>query len=77
MRSQAAKHFNVELPSRGEYAVANVFFPPLSNMSGKMSECKAVVERLVKNTKLQWTPQWTKLCSSLTRQDSLFLRDVE
>jgi glutamate synthase (NADH) len=59
MRTQAQAHFGVSLPAAGEYAVANVFFPPHSDTSGKMAECKAVVNRFVKDSKLQvigWRP---------------------
>ena len=51
MRSKAKECFNAELPPVGKYAVGNVFFPPGSDQTGKMDECKAVLERLVKNSR--------------------------
>ena len=59
MRSKAQELFNVELPPMGEYAVANIFFPPGSDANGKQADCKAIVERLVKETKhttVGWRP---------------------
>lgn len=59
MRSRAKELFKAELPPRGEYAVSNIFFPPASDTNGKMEECKAVVDRLVKEKKhkvLGWRP---------------------
>ena len=34
MRSEAEKLFGATLPTTGEYAVRNTFFPPVSNESG-------------------------------------------
>jgi glutamate synthase domain-containing protein 1 len=59
MRKQAEEHFGVELPPVGRYAVSNIFFPPGSDSNGTMADCKAVVERLVKEAKLSvagWRP---------------------
>lgn len=59
MRAKAQELFKAELPPLGEYAVANVFFPPGSNSSGVMTECKAAVDRLVKESRhkvLGWRP---------------------
>lgn len=60
MRNQVQHHFAGQtLPKPGEYAVANVFFPPGSDASGKLAECKTVVERFVKDSKLRllgWRP---------------------
>ena len=60
MRAQAKQHFqNAELPPFGQYAVSNVFFPPGSDANGKLADCKAVVERLVqqsRHTVLGWRP---------------------
>lgn len=59
MRKQAKEIFGVELPKSGYYAVGNIFFPPGSDASGTMAECKSIVERLVKETRhttLGWRP---------------------
>jgi len=59
MRARALEEFGKELPPQGEYAVANVFFPPASDVSGKLADCKAVLERFVKDSKLEvmgWRP---------------------
>ena len=59
MRSKANELFQTELPPRGEYAVSNIFFPPNSDATGTMSDCKAIVERLVKESRhklLGWRP---------------------
>ena len=51
MRGEAQLLFGTELPAAGEYAVSNIFFPPGSETSGKLSELKGVVERLVRAKK--------------------------
>ena len=59
MRARAKELFGKDLPPKGRYAVANVFFPPGSDVSGKLKECKGVIERLVWDTKLDvlgWRP---------------------
>lgn len=59
MRSRAKELFNANLPASGEYAVSNIFFPPASDMNGKLEECKAVVDRLVRegrHTVIGWRP---------------------
>ena len=59
MRSEAQKLFGATLPKTGEYAVSNIFFPPGSDESGRMTELKAVVERLVRAKKYNvvgWRP---------------------
>ncbi|GKY97518.1 hypothetical protein MPSEU_000710000 [Mayamaea pseudoterrestris] len=59
MRSKANELFGEELPPFGEYAVANVFFPPGSETNGVMADCKKFVDRLVKNSRhkvLGWRP---------------------
>jgi glutamate synthase (NADH) len=59
MRGIAQKQFGAKLPPRGEYAVANVFFPPGSDANGQMKECKAIMDRLVKesrHTLVGWRP---------------------
>ena len=48
MRMEAKKHFGVDLPESGKYAVANVFFPPGSDTKPIMQDCKNVLERLAK-----------------------------
>jgi len=57
MRAKAKECFGVELPKFGEYAVANVFFPP--NNEEVMKDCKALMERLTKERGLKfigWRP---------------------
>ena len=57
MRTKAQELFGVELPPQGEYAVANVFFPPRNDKA--LEDCKAVMERLVKERGLKvvgWRP---------------------
>jgi glutamate synthase domain-containing protein 1 len=59
MRIKAKEAFGSDLPARGEYAVSNIFFPPGSNENGKMADCKAIVERLVREARhktLGWRP---------------------
>lgn len=59
MTAQAMELFNTELPAFGKYCVSNVFFPPGSDKDDKMSDCKAVLERLVKERALKtvgWRP---------------------
>jgi len=59
MRSKAKDVFGVELPAFGEYAVSNVFFPPGSDSNAVMEDCKAAVERLVKESRhktIGWRP---------------------
>lgn len=59
MRARAKELFQAELPAVGEYAVSNIFFPPGSHVNGKMDECKAILDRLVKESKhttLGWRP---------------------
>ena len=59
MRAQAKELFGTELPAPGKYAVSNVFFPPGSDKDDKLSDCKAVLERLVKERSLKtvgWRP---------------------
>ena len=59
LRGIAKETFNTELPPLGDYAVGNVFFPPGSDVSGTLADCKAVVERIAKNNRigvLGWRP---------------------
>lgn len=51
MRTIAKEELNATLPAKGYYAVSNIFFPPASDMNGKLSDCKAIVNRLVKESK--------------------------
>jgi glutamate synthase (NADPH/NADH) len=51
MRSKAQELFGKDLPASGAYAVSNVFFPPGSDANGKMEDCKAVMERLVRESR--------------------------
>jgi len=57
MRTKAKEHFGIDLPPQGQYAIANVFFPPGNNQT--MDECKALMERLTKErglTSIGWRP---------------------
>lgn len=59
MRLKAKEHFAAELPPVGQYAVANVFFPPGSDTKPTMGDCKAIMERLTKERGLDligWRP---------------------
>lgn len=59
MRSRAKTQFGVDLPPMGQYAVANVFFPPGSDTRSTMGDCKQVLERLTKERGLStigWRP---------------------
>jgi glutamate synthase domain-containing protein 1 len=59
MRNQAKTIFGANLPDAGKFAVANVFFPPGSNADDKMLDCKAILERLVKERSFStvgWRP---------------------
>ena len=57
MRTKAKEALGVELPAKGEYAVANVFFPPEN--PEVLKDCKAIMERLAKQRGLEllgWRP---------------------
>ena len=57
MRTKAKECFGAELPQQGQYAVANVFFPP--GKEDVMADCKALMERLTKERSLNfigWRP---------------------
>jgi glutamate synthase (NADPH/NADH) len=57
MRSKVKELFGVELPKKGEYAVANVFFAP--NNEQAMAENKARLQRLAKERGMKfigWRP---------------------
>ena len=59
MRAEAKTHFDADLPPMGQYAVSNIFFPPGSDANGKLHDCKAVVDRLVQQSRhkvLGWRP---------------------
>ena len=59
LRTKAKELFGTELPPMGEYAVGNIFFPPGSDTKSVMSDCKAIMERLVKERGLKtigWRP---------------------
>ena len=59
MRAVAKDTFQADLPPAGQYAVSNIFFPPGSDANGRLAECKAVVERLVTQSRHQilgWRP---------------------
>ncbi len=60
MRTKAKELFNTELPAVGEYAVGNVFFPPGSDTKTVMNDCKAIMERLVKEKGLN-TIGWRRV----------------
>lgn len=57
MRAKAKEALGVDLPPQGEYAVANVFFPPEN--PDALRDCKAIMERLTKQRGLEvlgWRP---------------------
>jgi glutamate synthase (NADPH/NADH) len=57
MRAKSMELFNHELPKVGDYAVSNVFFP--HGNAKALEDCKAVLERLVKERGLSvvgWRP---------------------
>jgi glutamate synthase (NADPH/NADH) len=59
MRLKAKDSFGVDLPESGKYAVGNVFFPPGSDTKNIMSDCKSIVDRLMKERGHQtvgWRP---------------------
>ena len=60
MRSKAKELFGTELPPMGEYAVGNIFFPPESDKKQVMNDCKAIMERLVKERGLN-TIGWRRV----------------
>ncbi|OEU20685.1 glutamate synthase [NADPH] large chain [Fragilariopsis cylindrus CCMP1102] len=60
MRTKAKELFGAELPAIGEYAVGNVFFPPGSDTKPVMDDCKAIMERLVKERGLN-TVGWRRV----------------
>ena len=51
MRTKAKECFGAELPPMGQYCVANIFFPPGSDSTGRQAELKGVVEQLVRESK--------------------------
>lgn len=70
MRAKAKEAFGKDLPAKGEYAVANVFFPPEN--SDALADCKAVLERLTKQRGLEvlgWRP--VPVDNSMLGQDPL------
>jgi glutamate synthase domain-containing protein 1 len=59
MRVKAKELFGVDLPPLGQYAVANVFFPPGSDAKPTMGDCKSILTRLAKERGLKtigWRP---------------------
>ena len=59
MRLKAKEQFGTDLPPPGQYAVANVFFPPGSDSKMVLGDCKAIMERLTKERGLDfigWRP---------------------
>ena len=59
MTAKAKELFNYDLPEFGKYAVANIFFPPGSDSTGRLAELKGIMERLVKESKhnvVGWRP---------------------
>ena len=57
MRSKAKEVLGLELPSFGEYAVGNIFFP--HNNSQALLDCKAILERVTKERGINvigWRP---------------------
>jgi glutamate synthase (NADH) len=61
MRNVAQKEFGVKLPPLGQYAVSNIFFPPGSDTSGRLTACKKVVERLIKSNKTLNLVGWRRV----------------
>lgn len=51
MRAKAMELFGAELPAVGKYSVSNIFFPPGSDSTGRLSELEGIVERLVRESK--------------------------
>lgn len=51
MRSRAQELFGITLPSSGNYAVSNVFFPP--NNPEALDNCKSIMERICKQRGIQ------------------------
>jgi glutamate synthase domain-containing protein 1 len=60
MRAKAKELFGTELPPIGQYAVANVFFPPGSDAKPVMGDCKKIMERLVKENGMK-TIGWRRV----------------
>jgi len=59
LRTKAQDIFDTELPEPGKYAVGNIFFPPGGDKDDKIIDCKAILERLIKErslTTLGWRP---------------------
>lgn len=59
MRLKAREQLGKELPPAGQYAVANIFFPPGSDNKPTMGDCKSIMERLTKERGLDfigWRP---------------------
>jgi glutamate synthase domain-containing protein 1 len=48
MRLKVKESFARDLPESGKYAVGNVFFPPGSDTKNIMTDCKNIVDRLIK-----------------------------
>ena len=70
MRAKAKEALGIDLPAKGEYAVANVFFPPEN--PDVLKDCKAVLERLTKQRGLEvlgWRP--VPVDNSMLGQDPL------
>ena len=70
MRAKAKEALGIDLPAKGEYAVANVFFPPEN--PDVLKDCKAVLERLTKQRVLEvlgWRP--VPVDNSMLGQDPL------
>ena len=70
MRAKAKEALGIELPPAGEYAVANVFFPPEN--PEVLKDCKATMERLTRQRGLNvlgWRP--VPVDNSMLGQDPL------
>jgi glutamate synthase domain-containing protein 1 len=60
MRSKAKELFAVDIPPAGQYAVGNIFFPPGSDSKNVMNDCKATMERLIRERGLT-TVGWRRV----------------
>ena len=70
MRAKAKEALGRDLPSKGDFAVGNIFFPPEN--PDVLRDCKAILERLTKQRGLEvvgWRP--VPVNNSMLGQDPL------
>jgi glutamate synthase domain-containing protein 1 len=70
MRAKAKEALGRDLPSKGDFAVGNIFFPPEN--PDVLKDCKAILERLTKQRGLEvvgWRP--VPVNNSMLGQDPL------